>query len=145
MATRKEEKERRRQERLEQERREGEQARRRLILGYVAAGILAAAVLAGIVVLVIGGGDGGDEGGGGGENPANAHINEISGSPNGVTPDGREGTPPPEVQQADLDKAAGEAGCELQLDLPDEGNSHISPKAPTPDYDTNPPTSGDHA
>ena len=35
-----------------------------------------------------------------------------------------------------------EAGCELQLDLPDEGNTHV--EADTVDYKTNPPTSGDH-
>ncbi len=42
--------------------------------------------------------------------------------------------------------AAKAAGCELQLDLADEGSTHVDPPNPDslPKYDTNPPTSGDH-
>jgi len=36
------------------------------------------------------------------------------------------------------------AGCTLRLKLKDEGHTHIPPTSPTPDYKTNPPTSGNH-
>jgi hypothetical protein len=139
MATRKEEKERRRAERVAAERAEADAARRRLILGYAVAGVLTAAVLAGIVVVIAG------SGGGGASFPANAHINIATGNDNGYEPDAREGTPPPPLQQADLNTAASAAGCDLQLNLPDEGNGHLPPDAPEPNYQTNPPTSGNHA
>jgi hypothetical protein len=139
MATRKDEKERRRQERLAEEKREADQARRRLIFGYAAAGILTAAVVAGIVVVIASSG-----GGGGGSTPSGAHINLASGSQNDIAPDTREGTAPAAIQQANLQTAAKDAGCDLQLNLPDEGNTHIPPDAKTPKYDTNPPTSGNH-
>jgi len=84
-------------------------------------------------------------GGSSGELPAAAHIDPQSGSTNGVQPDDRAGTPPPAIEVASLKVAASEAGCDLRLDLPDEGNSHLSPNAPTPDYGTNPPTSGNHS
>ena len=35
-------------------------------------------------------------------------------------------------------------GCELQLDLEEEGGTHFSDENRVPDYGTNPPTSGDH-
>jgi hypothetical protein len=143
MASRKQEKERLRQERLEAERREAEMAQRRLYLGYLVAGLLAAAVVVGLVIVLLSGGDGGGEDAG----PEEAHIvTEFGGIvPDGVEPDGREGTAPPEVQQADLEEAAEIAGCELQLDLEDEGAGHLAPKDPAPDYGTTPPTSGDHS
>src|SRR6266545_6352693 len=138
MATRKDEKERRREERLEAERREAAAARKRLILGYGAAGVLTAAVIAGIVVVIAGSGGGGASG----NTPANAHIVTIAGAQtNGATPDGREGTKPPPVKQANLSKAASEAGCTLELNLPDEGNNHVGGHVT---YHTNPPTSGNH-
>ncbi|MGH6885827.1 MAG: DUF3105 domain-containing protein, partial [Geminicoccales bacterium] len=59
-------------------------------------------------------------------------------------PDGRPGTPPPPVEQADLEAVAREAGCELRLDLPDEGSTHFEAPSEAPDYETSPPTSGDH-
>ena len=43
-----------------------------------------------------------------------------------------------------LKQAAKKAGCDLRLHLKDEGHNHIPPTAPTPDYKTNPPTSGNH-
>ncbi len=141
MASRKQEKERLRQQRLEAEKHEAEAAQRRLMLGYLVAGLLAAAVVAGLVIVILSGGGGG----GGKEGPAEAHVAAQTGTPpEGVEPDGREGTPPPPVQQADLQEAAKAAGCELMLDLPDEGNSHLKPSETAPDYKTNPPTSGDH-
>jgi hypothetical protein len=140
MATRKDEKERRREERLEAERREADAARKRMILGYGAAGVLTAAVIAGIVVVIAGGGGGSSSGG----QCSQAHINTDSGSVNGVAPDCREGTQPPDLKQADLKKAAAAAGCDLRLDLPDEGNTHLPPNSKPPNYHTNPPTSGNH-
>jgi hypothetical protein len=81
---------------------------------------------------------GGDGGGG-------AKINQETGSTNAVPPDRREGTPPPAVAVADLDKAADKAGCVVRLELEDEGKAHLPPTASGPDYRTNPPTSGDHS
>ena len=141
MASRKEEKERLRQARIEAERREASEAQRRLMLGYLVAGLLAAAVLAGLVIVILSGGGGGSEDVG----PEEAHIVPETGTPpEGIEPDGREGTTPPAIQQADLEEAAKLADCELQLDLADEGNSHLKPNEDPPDYETNPATSGDH-
>jgi Protein of unknown function (DUF3105) len=139
MATRKEEKERLRAARLEAERRESQASRNRLILGYGAAGILTAAVLVGIVIAIASGG-----GGSGEDTPEAAHIDTETGSINGVPPDAREGTTPPALQNLDLENAAADAGCTLRLNLPDEGNTHLEPGTPPPNYKTNPPTSGDH-
>jgi hypothetical protein len=74
----------------------------------------------------------------------NPHINVDSGVTNGVAPDTRLGTKPPEFKGESLQKAARAAGCELQLHLPDEGHEHISTSTPEPRYQTKPPTSGDH-
>jgi hypothetical protein len=139
MATRKEEKERLRAQRLEAERREATAARKRLLLGYGVAGVLTAAVLAGIVVVIASGGGGSSD-----STPAAAHIDLATGSINGVEPDGREGTAPPPVGNLDLENAAAAAHCDLRLDLPDEGNTHLEPGSPPPKYGTNPPTSGNH-
>ena len=77
--------------------------------------------------------------------PEAAHIVPETGTPpEGVEPDGREGTTPPAIQQADLEEAAKVADCDLQLDLADEGNSHLKPNEDPPDYETDPATSGDH-
>jgi Protein of unknown function (DUF3105) len=143
MANRREEKERLRRERLAAERREASEARRRLLLGYVVAGVLGAIVVVGIVVAIVSGGGGGEE----------AEVNEAAGVdpntgfvvPADITPDEREGTPPPPVGQADLERAAEAAGCELELGLPDEGNTHLRPNDDPPDYKTEPPSSGDHS
>lgn len=142
MVTRKDEKERRRLERLEAERREASAARTRLLLGYMAAALIAAVVVVGIVVAIIGGGGGGIERG---DVPEGAHVDLGSGEPpQGVEFDGREGTAPPPLEQADLAKAARAAGCTLGLDLPDEGANHLPPGEEPPKYGTNPPTSGNH-
>src|SRR6266508_3117265 len=76
--------------------------------------------------------------------PEQAHIDPSTGSSKGLKPDGREGTEPPPVAEDDLEPAANAAGCKLQLNLPDEGNKHLAPGAPEPDYETDPPTSGPH-
>ncbi len=145
MASR-EEREQRRTERLAAERREAAGERRRLIIGYVVAGALTLAVVVGIVIVVAGsGGDGGDgqtvdEG----ELPAAAHIELQSGVLHDYSADGREGTVPPALAQGDLDAAAEQAGCELMLDLEEEGSSHIEKREDAPEYGTDPPTSGNH-
>jgi hypothetical protein len=140
----KQERERRRLERLEAEQREAAAERRRLMLGYAVAGVLTLAVVVGIVIVIAGSGDGDEVTFDGEELPEAAHIEVQSGSVNGFAPDGREGTPPPAVQQGDLEIAAREAGCELDLDLPDEGNTHLRPNQDPPNYETDPPTSGNH-
>lgn len=137
-----EERERLRQERLAQRQSQGSSERRRMILGYVVAGLLAAAVVAGLVAVIASGGDdGGTEVSSGCDNASIAadfgHYEES------YQCDNREGTEPPEIQFGDLEESAQEAGCELLLDLPDEGNGHFS-KESEGTYESNPPTSGDH-
>lgn len=80
------------------------------------------------------------------EFPELAYIEpRIGAVPADIRPDGRAGTPPPDVEEPNLEAAADAAGCELRLDLPDEGNQHLSdPDVPSVEYRTNPPTSGDH-
>ncbi|HET8592142.1 MAG TPA: DUF3105 domain-containing protein [Solirubrobacterales bacterium] len=139
MSSRREEKERLRAERLAAERSASSSARRRLLAGYLVAGLLGAAVLAGLVVVIASGGDG--------DNPAgdacdNAHI-QNTGSFSGLDPDCREGTPPPAIQFGDLEESARQANCELKLNLPDEGNTHVPDSQPV-EYKTTPPTSGNH-
>jgi hypothetical protein len=140
MATRKQEKERRRAERLAAERREAEAERRRLMFGYVVAAVLTLAVLVGLVLVLMGGDDGSQVEGQ--ELPEAAHIEVQSGFVHGAPADDREGTPPPALQQGDLQQAAKAAGCDLRLNLPDEGSTHVT--TPNVKYDTNPPTSGNH-
>lgn len=72
-----------------------------------------------------------------------AGIDPATGETGGLEPDCREGTQPPPVELADLEQAANAAGCELELDLRDEGNTHVPRSTPT-DFATSPPTSGDH-
>jgi len=143
VASRKEEQQRRRAERLAAEQRESQAAQRRLMAGYIVAGGLALAVVVGLViVLTSGGGNGGSQDSG--DFPEEAHVQVFSGTTDGLSTDDREGTPPPAVANGDLEAAAEEAGCELDLDLPDEGSSHFTDENKKQDYTTNPPTSGDH-
>jgi hypothetical protein len=135
MASRKEERERLRQARLEREQEQSSAQRRKLMLGYGAAGIVGLAVLAGIVVVIAGSG-------GGGSSDA-AHINQSSGSTNGVAVDDRSGTEPATARTSNLKAAARAAGCELRLNLRDEGKVHV-PQGTEIRYRTNPPTSGNH-
>lgn len=139
----KEERDRRRQERLAAEKQEAAAERRRLLIGYVVAGLLGAAVVIGLVV-VIGASGGGEDQIDGEDLPAAANIQVQSGFLNDATPDGREGTQTPPIEQGDLAEAAKAAKCDLQTDLPEEGNAHLRPNDDPPGYDTNPPTSGDH-
>jgi hypothetical protein len=136
MASRKEEKERLRAQRLAAERAAQSGGRARLMAGYVVAGVLALAVIVGLVAVVTSGG------GGGSGACSNAHI-QNTGSFSGLTPDCRKGTPPPALQFADLQISAQKASCEVRLNLPDEGNTHVSNSTPV-QYRTTPPTSGNH-
>ena len=133
-----EERERLRQVREERQSSRAKQAQRRLMFAYAGAGIIGLAVLAGIVVVIAG------SGGGGGGATADAHIEQGSGSSNGIEPDNRTGTPPPPTKVTNLKVAAKKAECDLRLHLKEEGHTHIPPGSPTPDYGTNPPTSGNH-
>ena len=136
MANRKEERERLRQARLEREQGQAHGQRSRLFVGYAIAGALGLIVVVGIVVLLASGSGGGSGG--------SAHINQTSGSTDGVQPDERSGPKPAAVKVANLKQAAKQAGCVLRLHLKDEGHTHIAPGTKTPDYKTNPPTSGSH-
>jgi hypothetical protein len=136
MANRREERERLRQARLEREQEQARSQRGRLFVGYAIAGVIGLVVVVGIVVLVSSSGSGGSGGG--------AHINQVSGSTNGVQPDERSGPKPKPVKVTNLAQAAKQAGCTLRLHLPEEGHTHIPPGSPTPHYKTNPPTSGNH-
>ena len=137
MASRKEQKERLRQQRLAEERAAQSGGRRRLLAGYVVAGVLTLAVVAGLVAVIASGG------GGGTDACANAHIKNSGGSTKGLEPDCRAGTPPPPLHFADLQTSAAKAGCELRLNLPSEGRTHVPNSTPVR-YRTVPPTSGNH-
>lgn len=140
MSDRREERERLRQERLASQGKQGSSERTRLILGYAVAGVLAVAVLAGLVFVIA---SGGDDDGGTADTPGEAHIDELVGVFEGYEPDTREGTVPPEIQFGDLEESAREAGCDLRLELPNEGRDHFADENEGT-YATNPPTSGDH-
>jgi hypothetical protein len=133
---REEERERLRQARQERERKVAGSERRRLMIGYGLAGLVGLAVLVGIVVVIVSAASKND----GGE----AHIAQGSGSTNGIQPDERTGTTPPRQKVTKLQVAAKKAGCDLRRGLKDEGHEHIPPTAKTPEYKTNPPTSGNH-
>jgi hypothetical protein len=139
MPSRREEKERLRAERLAAERAASSSARRRLFAGYLVAGLLGAAVIAGLVVVIASGGEGD---GGAGDACDNAHI-QNTGSFTGLEPDCREGTPPPPIQFGDLAQSSEQANCELRVNLPDEGATHVADNQPV-QYETTPPTSGNH-
>jgi hypothetical protein len=144
MTSKREERERIRQERLAAQQAAASSEKRRLYLGYAVAGVIVIAIIAGIAVAVAGGGD--DEGATQEDFDELAYIQpQIGVVPDDAEPDGRDGTDPPEQQFGDLEEAAEAAGgCDLQLDLEEEGNTHFSDEDRVPDYKTNPPTSGDH-
>jgi uncharacterized protein DUF3105 len=133
---REEERERLRQARQEREKKQSGSERRRLMIGYGAAGLVGLAVLAGIVAIIVSAASKNDSG--------EAHIVQATGSTNGIQPDERSGTTPATAKVTNLQKAAKKADCDLRLNLPEEGHEHIPPTAATPEYKTNPPTSGNH-
>jgi hypothetical protein len=133
---REEERERLRQARQEREKKQAGSEKRRLMIGYGVAAVVGLAVVAGIVAVIVSAANKNDSG--------NAHISQQSGSTNGVQPDTRSGTTPPPVKVTNLEVAAKKANCDLRLNLKEEGHVHIPPTAPTPEYETNPPTSGNH-
>jgi hypothetical protein len=129
------ERERLREERIEAEERDSRSGSNRLILTYaiVSTVVIAAGVL--IFLLVSGGTESGD---------AHINVNQAMGSTNGVQPDDRAGVEPSRAKVFDLDQAAKEAGCKIELKLEDEGHTHLPQNSPLPNYKTNPPTSGNH-
>ena len=148
MSGRKEERERLREERMAAQRAAQSSDKRRLYLGYAVAGLIVVALLAGLFVVITGGDS--DEVGVDSEGnafPELAYINEDVGQvPTGLEADGRAGTDPPEIETGVLADAAKLAGCQLQLDLEDQGNSHVGDaELSEVEYETNPPTSGDHS
>jgi Protein of unknown function (DUF3105) len=132
------EREKLRQERIEAEQREKRGGNSRLILAYAIGSTVVLAIAVLVFILATGGGDSSAQG------DAHINVNAQFGSTNGVTPDEREGIPPPAPKVTDLKQAAKQAGCKLELHLEDEGHEHIPPKSPEPNYKTNPPTSGNH-
>ncbi len=133
---REEERERLRQARQDREQKQAGSAKRRLMIGYGAAGVVGIIVLIGIVAVIVSAANKNDSG--------NAHISQQAGSTNGIQPDTRSGTTVAAVKVTNLKEAAKKAGCDLRLHLKEEGHEHIAPTAPTPEYETNPPTSGNH-
>lgn len=137
MASRKEEKERLRKERLEAEKKASSAQRQRLLLGYVVAGVLGLAVLVGIVIVIANSG--------GEDTTASPNVSTLYGVlDKGTEIDDREGTPPPPLKNGDLTGAANVAGCDLETELKDEGSTHFSDLDKVVNYETSPPTSGDH-
>jgi len=141
MTSRKDQQRRRREERLAAQGEAEAAARRRLVAGYFVAAILGVALLVGVIVAIT---SGGSEESGGEHVPPAAHIDPLSGEIDEVRGDGREGTSPPPVKTGELAAAAKQAGCELQLNLPDEGNNHFTDEDTEVSYGTDPSTSGDH-
>ncbi|MBK5220494.1 MAG: DUF3105 domain-containing protein [Thermoleophilia bacterium] len=127
-----------RQERVGAEAADKSSGRSRLIVGYAIASTAVLAIAVAIFLIASGGGD---DGGGG---DAHINLNTSIGSTNGVQPDDRAGTVPAAAKTTDLEAAAKAAGCQLRLGLKDEGKEHIPPGSPTPEYGTDPPTSGNH-
>ena len=131
------EREKLRQERIASEESDKSSGRNRLIATYAIVSTLVIAIVV-VIVVVASGGD--DEGGG----DAHINLNTQMGSTNGVQPDNREGIAPVAAETTNLEDAAKAAGCKLELRLKDEGAQHIPAGSKTPDYLTNPPTSGPH-
>lgn len=129
MTSRREEKDRRRAERLAAEQASAEQAKRRRLYSIVVGGVLALAAAAAIIAVAASGGGGsggGDESGG---VPAGKSSYEGA-------------TSPPAQGETELFAAARAAGCVLR-NPPIQGRNHVPPDQKV-EYNTNPPTSGNH-
>lgn len=127
MSSRKEEKEQRRVERLAREQQDAEQARKRRTYAIVVGSVLTAAVIvAGFFIVAAGGGDG-----------DGAHAGGV---PAGDSTYEGAAEPPPQ-QLTDLVPAARAADCRLSNPVI-EGRTHVTDKEV--EYETNPPTSGNH-
>lgn len=137
------ERDRLREERIAAEEQESQSGRNRLLIGYavVSTVVIAAAVL---VFVLVSGGDDTSAGGNTDDGGAHINLNEEIGNTNGVQPDERAGIIPPPPKTTALKEAAGKAGCEVRLKLPDEGKTHLPKNSAPPDYKTIPPTSGNH-
>jgi hypothetical protein len=133
---REEERERLREARQEREAEHAASNRRRLLVAYGVAGLIGVIAVAVVIYLVVSSGGGGASG--------SPRVELSSGSTNGVQLDERVGTALPPLKVSDLKQAARQAGCVLRLGLKDEGHAHLPPTAETPNYKTNPPTSGPH-
>jgi hypothetical protein len=124
---RQEEKQRRREEREAREKAERARAAARKRLQFAVGGLVAVAAIAVVVLLVTGtiGGSGNDE-----ESAA-------------ATPEASSNVTIPEQEVGDLKQAAKAAGCKLEN--PEiEGAQHEERTFTEADYNTNPPTSGNH-
>jgi hypothetical protein len=128
VSSRQEEKQRRREERLTRERAEKARAARRRRLQLALGGVGGLAVIAVAVLLVSGavGGSGGDGGDGSAARPEPASNVTL-----------------PEQQTGDVQEAARAAGCRLTHPTID-GAQHENRQFAASDYETNPPTSGNH-
>jgi hypothetical protein len=104
--------------------------KKRVLLGF--------ALVAGLATL------GGCGGGSGGPDAGNAHINEKSGEINGAVPDERVGTKPSPPAKVGVEKAAELASCYLLRRVPAKDEKVISPSAPAPEYEKEPPMVGPH-
>jgi len=135
------EREKLRQGREEAEKRESRGGNNRLIAGYAIASTVVLAIAVLVFIAVSGGSDDGGSSDGGG---AHINTNEEVGNTNGVSPDERAGIVPAAAKVTNLKTAADQAGCELRLKLPDEGNTHLPKGSQPPTYKTSPPTSGNH-
>jgi len=133
------ERDRLRQERIEAEERDSRSGSSRLILTYAI--VSTVVIVIGVVIFLLVSGGGGDSSESG---DAHINVNQAMGSTNGVQPDERAGIAPARATVFDLDQAAKAAGCKVELKLKDEGHTHIPQNSPPPNYETNPPTSGNH-
>lgn len=100
-------------------------------------GLVLLALVVALLVVVSGCGDS-SEGSG-----DSAHINDESGSTNGLLPDERTGTPPkPAGKLAAVRDAAEAANCFLRIGMTPKQGKQVSPETADPEYETEPPTSG---
>jgi len=126
MASRQEEKEARRKERMERERKDAAAAARRKRLQLVGGGLLALVAVAAVVVAILA------ASGGGGETEASAPSTDAATA-----------AKLPEQATTDMAAAAKAAGCTL-ANPTFEGAKHEEKDFAASDYQTNPPTSGNH-